>query len=259
MKLCDKCGALNSDERAFCVDCGEKLGDILTESEENKIENDIDSSLERLYNDGDPLYVSRLDKIVGYAALVGFAADIILLFIFAINRRETVGLWIGLILFVLSFAEAFFPKINWAIEKMRLSLVIGNPDDAVPSDFYRLCRKFSILITASIGAVLLILSVMGLRKPPVLRYVSEIANTKSVAYSSNCADYINANPDKWEEIIDGGQYTVSVFLGELEKAESTGLEEHIMMTAIAEITEKDDLSFSDKDSFLFSYRTSGWD
>ena len=212
-----------------------------------------------LYNDSDPLYVSRLDKIVGYASLVGFVADIILLIIFAINRRETASLWFGLILFILSFAEAFFPKINWTIEKMRLSLVIGNPDDAVPSDFYRLCRKFSILITAFIGAVLLILSVMGLRKPPVLRYVSEIANTKSVAYSSNSSDYINANPEKWEEIIDGGQYTVSVFLSELENARSTGLEEHIMMTAIAEITEKDNLSFSDKDSFLFSYHTSGWD
>ncbi len=35
MKLCEKCGAHNSDERMFCVDCSEKLGKPLSLKQKN--------------------------------------------------------------------------------------------------------------------------------------------------------------------------------------------------------------------------------
>ncbi len=36
MKICTKCGAYNSDERVFCVDCSEKLGDKISASDEKQ-------------------------------------------------------------------------------------------------------------------------------------------------------------------------------------------------------------------------------
>ena len=259
MKICEKCGAVNSDSRTSCVDCGERLGAALTPIEEVKIEQSLDNKLEKLYNNDDPLYVSRFDKIVGGISLVGLAAGIILLIISAVTRRETALLWLGAIFFILSAVEAFIPQFNWAIEKMRLSFIIGNPYDATPSAFYKFSRKAAILIAAVTGIIMISLSASNFRHPPVIKYISDIANNKSAALSSNTADYINASPEKWEKIIGGGDYTVSVFLGELENAGSTGLEENLMMVAISEITGKENLSFAGKDAFLFSYYTYGWE
>lgn len=259
MKLCEKCGAVNSDSKTFCVDCSERLGDPVCDAEADRLEQSLDNKLEKLYNDDDPLYVSRFDKIVGSISLVGLAADIVFLIIAAVTRRETALLWLGAVFFVLSAVEAFLPQLNWAIEKMRLSFIIGNPDDAVPGAFYKFSRKAAILIAAVTGIIMISLSAANFRHPPVIKYISDIANNKSAALSSNTTDYINASPEKWEKIIGGGNYTVSVFLGELENAGITGLEENLMMVAIAEITGKDDLSFAGKDAFLFSYYTNGWE
>lgn len=62
MKICCKCGAHNSDERFFCIDCNEKLGSSLSKAEEAKINEDINESLENMYNKRDPLHVSKFDK-----------------------------------------------------------------------------------------------------------------------------------------------------------------------------------------------------
>ena len=48
MKVCSKCGAINSDGKFFCVDCGEKLDDSLSENEQKRVEQKIDSNLENL-------------------------------------------------------------------------------------------------------------------------------------------------------------------------------------------------------------------
>ncbi len=54
MKICENCGAYNSDERFFCVDCSEKLGDSLSAAEEQRLDDRIDDSLEAMYNRQDP-------------------------------------------------------------------------------------------------------------------------------------------------------------------------------------------------------------
>ena len=254
MKICTKCGAYNSDERFFCVDCNEKLGDKLSAVDEQQMRDNVNETIEEMYNRKDPLFVSKLDKVLGTASLIGALCCLVLVVIGKIAQRSVDLLWVGLLFFLLAGIEALVPKVTWAVEKIRLSFFISDADNAEPSEFYTPCRKAAIIISAAVGAVILALSLASFRHPPIRQYVSDIAATESVGLSSHSKDYIEANPEKWQAIIDAGDYTVNVFLSELEKANTTGLEERIMMDAIIEISGRQDLAHIPyKDAFVFVY------
>ena len=67
MKICTKCGAYNSDDRKFCVDCSEKLGNVLSASEERQMRDNLNKRMDEMYNRNEPLYVSKFDKAIGVA------------------------------------------------------------------------------------------------------------------------------------------------------------------------------------------------
>ncbi len=257
MKICTKCGAYNSDERFFCVDCNEKLGGKLSAADERRMRDKVDEKLEEMYNRNDPLFVSRLDKALGIASLIGALCSLILLVIDKLTPRGFDLLWFGTLFFLLAAVEALVPKVTWAIEKLRLSFLISDADNAEPSGFYITCRKIAIVISAAVGAVILAVNLLNFRHPPIRQYISDIAATDSV--SSHSSDYIAANPEKWEAIIRADDYAIEIFLVELKKAESTGLEERLMMDAIIEISGREDLLYyTDKDDFLFVYNAFAW-
>ena len=90
MKICDNCGAHNSDKKIFCVDCGEKLDDPISQREQADIENSIDRNIERLYNNTDPLAVTLFDKIIGTVCISGVLILAIMFFIalFTVWRKN---------------------------------------------------------------------------------------------------------------------------------------------------------------------------
>lgn len=257
MKICDKCGAYNSDERIFCIDCNEKLNDSLSSLDERKIQEDLNEKIENMYNKQDPLYVSRFDKIIGYISLAGVLLSLILIIIFKITERTFDYVWIGLIFLFSAIITAFFSKVLWAIEKIRLSFLINDSDNAEPSSFYRTGRKAALLISATVGIVILFINVLDFRYPPIRKYISDIAATKSILISSNTKDYINANPEKWEKIICTGDYAVEIFFNELNEAKTIGLEKELIIEAITEIKEKQD-DVHNNNEYLFPYNTYGW-
>lgn len=157
MKLCNKCGAYNSDKRRNCVDCGEPLGKKLSAEEEAKIRKTTVEKIEKLYNKKDPLYVSLYDKIFGILAVAGAVAFAVLMIINYINNRADQLLLIGFFILLLGALEAFVPKLSWALEKLRLGFSIDNADDAVPGVFYLYGRKIFITYTVVIGAIILII------------------------------------------------------------------------------------------------------
>lgn len=65
MKICDKCGAYNSDDRMFCVDCNEKLND----NDNENLQQDVQSKIDELYDK--KLSVNVFDKIIGSVSLLG--------------------------------------------------------------------------------------------------------------------------------------------------------------------------------------------
>ncbi len=158
MKVCAKCGAYNSDERFFCVDCNEKLGDKLSAADEQQKRDDLNGKIEEMVNKKDPLFVSKSDKILGFVSLVGALCSLVLIVIGWIAHRSVDLLWLGILFFLLAGIEALVPKVTWAIEKLRLSFFISDADSAEPSAFYTTCRKAAILISAVVGAVILVLN-----------------------------------------------------------------------------------------------------
>ena len=113
MKVCAKCGAHNSDERSFCVDCNEKLGDKLSTLEEQQMRNNVNKKIEEMYNSKNPLYVSVFDKIIGVVSLIGLLCSLVLVVINKVTERSFEFLWIGVIFFLLASIEAFVPKLTW--------------------------------------------------------------------------------------------------------------------------------------------------
>lgn len=167
MKICSKCGAQQSDTRIFCVDCGERLGDSLPEKASQVIEEETDNKINKLYNKTDPLYVSFLDKIVGFASLIGAVLMVIFMVVFRRNLEYVPESLYAIVLFLLSSLNALVPKILWAMEKIRLSFTINDSDNAEPSDFYLIMRKISIWICCGIGILFLVLSIINLINPPI--------------------------------------------------------------------------------------------
>ena len=156
MKLCNKCGAYNSDKRRNCVDCGEPLGEKLAAEEEAKIRKITGQKIEKLYNKKDPLYVSLYDKIFGVLAVAGAVAFVVLMIINYINNRADRILLIGFFILLLGALEAFVPKLSWALEKLRLGFSIDNADDADPGVFYFYGRKMFITFTVVLGVIILV-------------------------------------------------------------------------------------------------------
>lgn len=155
MKICEKCGAFNSDDKIFCVDCNEKLSEKLTAATERKIRAELSEQMEEMYNKKDPLYVSRFDKVMGAVALVGAVTSAVLMGISVFTQIDIKIPLCALIFFLISVVEALIPKIMWELEKLRLSFTIMGTDGLEPSDFYLKGRKIGVVAGIVLGAIML--------------------------------------------------------------------------------------------------------
>ncbi len=162
MKLCDKCGAQNRDERTFCVDCGEKLDAPLSDSAVRLIEKQNNAVTEKLYNRGDPLHRTLYDKIVGIAALVGLVAFIPVGILLLIRGQGEAAYWAVPLLLVLAALESLVPALTWELEKMRLGWQMNGVDDATPGAGYRMGRILSETILTVLGLAMVVLMTLQL-------------------------------------------------------------------------------------------------
>ena len=156
MKVCDKCGAYNADERFFCVDCAEKLGDPLSDDREKQLRDGVSGRIDRLYNRKDPLHVTVFDKILGVTALAGAGVSLVAMVVDWLTAYTFAYLWVALLLLLLTAVEALVPRVTWELEKMRLSLYINASDDAEPSGMYMFGRKAATVLTLAMGVLMLL-------------------------------------------------------------------------------------------------------
>lgn len=255
MKICENCGAYNSDDRMFCVDCNEKLDSKISNAHQKEIDAKIKKTTEKLFNRGDPLYVSVFDKIMGIGCVIASLLLLIFAFILMLKNRGTSDPFIFLIFGVLGAVEAFIPKMNWELEKLRLSLTVSNSDDLSPSSFYRFSRKLSETVCFIICLVGAVITVGAAIHPPVMEYARDMSNTVIDFNVQTVEETVEANPEKWEEIISGGDYTVSKYLEHLKNCNYIGKTESIMIEAIIEI-ENLDLDYKEytfAETFLEDY------
>lgn len=90
MKKCKKCGALQSDDRSVCLDCGTLLGRPLTEAEEAAAEAVLDEKLSDMADRTEDFYVPLRDKIMGILCVLGVIAAFVLVWC-AGNANDAIG------------------------------------------------------------------------------------------------------------------------------------------------------------------------
>ena len=81
MKVCEKCGAINNNERFFCADCGEKLPAPVSKAYEAEINGRISDTDDKLMRESDPLAVTTFDRITGFVSVGGLLLAVVLLFV----------------------------------------------------------------------------------------------------------------------------------------------------------------------------------
>lgn len=255
MKICQKCGAYNSDERIFCVDCDEKLSDKIDAEKQDAIEEKIAGKIDRLYNQKDPLYVSLYDEIIGIGCIIFSLILFILGTALMLKERGSSVPFVLIIFGVIGAFDGLSPQIGWELEKLRLSFRVNDVDDLTPSGFYLSCRRIAITVCLIICIIGSVFTAKAIIHPPVI----EIANTLSYAVvdftSPTAEEIIEHFPEEWEEIISGDGYTVSQYLEHLKKCNFIGKREQIMMKAIIEISDldMDYRAYTSPDQFILDY------
>ena len=87
MKICETCGAHQSDDRSTCLDCGAVLGRPLSESEERELNEDISDTLYGMSERTEDFYVSPLDRALGIISIVLAVAMVILLNVYSVQKN----------------------------------------------------------------------------------------------------------------------------------------------------------------------------
>jgi hypothetical protein len=167
IKVCYKCGAQQTDSRFFCVDCNTKLGGAVSKEEAEHHEKKTKAMLEKLYNKSDPLYVSLLDKIIGFASIAGLLTAIVFSVIYRANLPVVgVEMLAVYILFLCTAVNALLPGILWSLEKIRISRYYRNADDIEPSGFYKIGRKLGVYFFFITSVIILVSAIINLVNPP---------------------------------------------------------------------------------------------
>ena len=81
MKVCEKCGAINNNERFFCADCGEKLPAPVSKACEAEINGRISDTGDKLMRESDPLAVTTFDHMRKIIIMCSTIIGIIILII----------------------------------------------------------------------------------------------------------------------------------------------------------------------------------
>ena len=88
MKKCTNCGAVQSNKRNVCIDCGERLGSPISYEEEQMAESVLSEKVEKMAPETDMFFVSLADRIVGVTAIVLTVTLIIMMNVAAGQLKE---------------------------------------------------------------------------------------------------------------------------------------------------------------------------
>ena len=162
MKVCEKCGAINNNERFFCADCGEKLPSPVSKAYETEINGRISDTGDKLMRESDPLAVTTFDRITGFVSVGGLLLSVVLLFVGSYLQKFNPELILcSMLFFALGIVTSFFPRMLWFFEKIHLSFTISDSEKAEPSDWYLFWRKAGNILLCIFGVSMLLISVMG--------------------------------------------------------------------------------------------------
>ncbi len=156
MKKCKKCGALQSDDRSVCLDCGSVLGRPMTDAEEEAAEEALDDKLETMAERTEDFYVPLRDKIMGVICIIGIIAAFVLMGIAGGEKADNTA--IAALCSIISLIGALplllFPRLVWKISTFRYRFFYEW--DTTPSAFALISRKIFAYALFAIGIIALI-------------------------------------------------------------------------------------------------------
>ena len=119
MRICEKCGAINNNERFFCADCGEKLPAPVSKAYEDEINKQIFDAGERLADKTNQLAVTPFYKATGFVSVGGLLLAVVLLLVGARLQRFNPELILySMLFFIVGIISSFLPRLLWFFEKI---------------------------------------------------------------------------------------------------------------------------------------------
>ena len=123
-------------------------------------------SWKKLYNKRDPLHRNPFDIVMGCIMAAELVAVIVMSVLYGELYRDVEYLFCGWLFPLIGVIEAFFPKIGWELEKLRMSFSANGADDLTPSDFYLIMRKVGHMVWALLGGLILYAMIELVANPP---------------------------------------------------------------------------------------------
>lgn len=190
MKLCQKCGAVQNDDRTTCVDCGALLGDSMTEGEEKAVNAELSETVTDLARKSDDFSLSKSDIVLGVLSIVFVAVLAVSILYIRIAAKSieqasdpsngmsavivgnstvtesellesVAGIpVIGIISFLFAALITLLPKLIWRLKTIGYGLTYeGRP---APSYVYIMLLKFTKYFVFAIGCLMLLLTAISI-------------------------------------------------------------------------------------------------
>lgn len=155
MKKCRKCGAVQDDSHATCIDCGAVLPNPMTDAEEEAHEEALDDKLYGMAEGTDDFYVPVWAKLLGFVCVACFVGTILFL-VFTPNRRYIEGEWMVLTFFcaVNGAISLLFPRFVWWLDNFGRRWWYAGGDNLKPSFAYNVVIK-------AVGVFLTVVAIIG--------------------------------------------------------------------------------------------------
>lgn len=149
MKKCEKCGAIQKDERTTCIDCGSILGKPIQSDGQEQIDEEIADYIDDISYQADDFYISTRDKIIAGLCLVGIIFLLIVPNILGVFNAYHL---LGVFSLLLCITFAIFPKFIWFLHKLPF-IWYTLYHELEPSDFYLVITKAIKYILFIIGFI----------------------------------------------------------------------------------------------------------
>lgn len=156
MKKCRKCGAVQDDSHATCIDCGAVLPNPMSDAEEEVHEEALDDKLYGMAEGTDDFYVPVWAKILGCICVACFVGTVLFL-AFTPNRRYIEGEWV-----VLTFGCAIWgaillllPRFCWLLGSLSRRWWYADGGNLKPSFAY-------LVVVKAVGVFFTVLTVICL-------------------------------------------------------------------------------------------------
>lgn len=179
MKLCEKCGTPQKDENFRCVECGAILPKPLSDKEEEIIEDQISDYIDDAADRSDDFHVGTREKLLIAADILGFIMSFVVMIFFSDKSEGDYICLMTALLFALVAVNTAFPKLSWALEKIRLSRYVDTYDLS-PSDWYVTSQKIMKIAIPVIAALFLLFVAFESGTSPSGTYIgSDVIHTET--------------------------------------------------------------------------------